>query len=441
MIHLAIDIGASSGRHIAAWREDGKMVMKEIYRFPNGAVKKGNALVWDIDALFSEIINGLIECRYSGIIPDSIGIDTWGVDYVLLDNRNMPILPVYCYRDERGGVSAPLVHKKIPFEKLYEHTGIQFEPFNTIYQLYYDKKNGRLDIANDFLMLPEYLAYCLSGVKKHEYTNCSTTGLLNAKTRKWDKELLETLGFQEKLFTDEPETAPIILGKLKKEIAERIGFTADVILPATHDTGSAVASLRETDHENAIFISSGTWSLMGVELSNPATNAAALAANFSNEGGIGTIRFLKNIMGLWLIQCLKKELDDKYSFLELAEMAEKEAFFDYQLDVDDGKYLAPDSVMKIIEKECDVKGWPIPETPGQYANAIYISLAHVYDKVAKELEKVTGTHYGKICIIGGGSNNKYLNKLTEKITGKKVILGSSEATALGNILLQEAAYV
>ncbi len=441
MIHLAIDIGASSGRHIVARRENGKMTMKEVYRFENGAVKDGTALVWDLDRLCKEVVNGLVACKRDGIVPDSIGIDTWGVDYVLLDKQNNPIKPVYCYRDERGGNSAPLVHEIVPFEVLYKHTGIQFEPFNTVYQFFFDKVNGRLDAADDFLMLPEYLAFYLSGVKMHEYTNCSTTGLIDAKSRKWDKDIINRLGYPERLFNDEPVTAPITLGELKKEIAEEVGFNADIILPATHDTGSAVASLMETPHEKSIFISSGTWSLMGVELKTPVTDEKALAANFSNEGGIGTIRFLKNIMGLWLVQCLKKELDDRYSFAELAKLAKEAEGFDYRLDVNADKYLAPKSVMVTIAKECSEKKWPVPSTPGEYAYAIYISLAHFYDSVAKELENVTDRHFDSICIIGGGSNNTYLNELTERITGKKVVLGSPEATALGNILLQEAAYV
>lgn len=441
MIHLAVDIGASSGRHIVAERKNGEMVMTEVYRFANGAVKKDNALIWDIENLCNEVVNGLIACKEKGIIPDTIGIDTWGVDYVLLDEKDEPIMPVYCYRDERGGASSPKVHEVVPFEKLYKHTGMQYEPFNTIYQFWFDKVQGRLDKASDWLMIPEYLTFRLAGVKQHEYTNCSTTGMINAATKCWDKEIISELGYPEKFFKDEPATAPIKLGKLLPEIEEKVGFNADVILPATHDTGSAVASLMETPHENSIFISSGTWSLMGVELEKPVTDNVAMAANFSNEGGIGTIRFLKNIMGLWLVQCLKKELNDKYSFAELASLAREAEGFDYQLAVDDESYLAPESMMTVIRDECAAKGWPVPETPGQYANAIYVSLAHVYDKKAKELEKITGESYSQICIIGGGSNNTYLNELTERITGKKVILGSPEATALGNILLQEAANV
>ncbi len=440
MIHLAIDIGASSGRHIVSRRENGEIVMKEVYRFKNGPVKKEDVLTWDLRNLCTEVVNGLIAARNEGFFPDSVGIDTWGVDYVLLDEKDDPVLPVFCYRDERGAVSAKKVHEIIPFKELYDHTGIQFQPFNTVYQMFWDKEKGRLNEAKDFLMLPEYLGFFLTGEKAHEYTNCSTTGLVNAATKQWDKELIEKLNLPLNMFEAHPQTAPIMLGKLKADIASKVGFNCDIILPATHDTGSAVASLAETKAENSIFISSGTWSLMGVELAKPVTGEKAMAANFSNEGGIGTIRFLKNIMGLWLVQCLKNELNDEFTFAELAKMAEASRKFDYRLDVNADKYLAPESVTDTIKEECSEKGWLIPETPGELAHAIYVSLAHFYDVTAKELEEVTGEKFKNICIIGGGSNNTYLNKLTEEITGKKVVLGSPEATALGNILLQEKCY-
>ncbi len=441
MIHLAIDIGASSGRHIVAERKNGEIVMKEVYRFKNEPVKTDKGLTWDLIHLLNEVVNGLKAAYDKGLTPTSIGIDTWGVDYVLLDKEDNPILPMFCYRDERGAAASKEVHKIIPFETLYAHTGIQFQPFNTIYQMYSDLCSGRLKEASDFLLLPEYIGYYLTGVKAHEYTNCSTTGLIDANTKKWDREIILKTGLPEKFFESEPVTAPIKLGGLRKEIRDKVNFNADVILPATHDTGSAVASLKETDSHDAIYISSGTWSLMGVELEKPITTEKAYNANFTNEGGIGTIRFLKNIMGLWLVQCLKRELDDKYSFPELADMAEKAAGFDYKLPVNEERYMAPESVIEVIKEDCKRLSFPVPETVGEIANAIYVSLAHCYKDAADELEAITGKKYQNICIIGGGSNNLYLNKLTKKITGRKIILGSPEATALGNILLQEELYV
>ena len=437
MIHLAIDIGASSGRHIAAWREGGELRMKEIYRFPNLPKEECGHLVWDLENLSRQVVLGLAECKKQGIIPTSVGIDTWAVDYVLLDKNDKPIMPMYCYRDSRGQQGADMVHKIIPFADLYVKGGIQFQPFNTIYQLYWDKINGRLDNASDFLMLPEYLSFMLSGKKAHEYTNASSTGLLDAKAKAWDMEIIEKLGLPKNLFLNSPKQPPVVLGKLKDEIAEQVGFMCDVVLPATHDTASAIAALPA----KGAYISSGTWSLLGAELDAPITGEKAMAANFTNEGGVGTIRFLKNIMGLWLVQCLKRELKDEYSFATLAEMAEREANFDYRLDVNAQRYLAPISVIAEINRECEEKGYPVPKTPGQYAHAIYQSLAYAYADAIDELEEITGQHFDTLCIVGGGANNKYLNNLTEKAIARKVVTGSSEATALGNILLQEKAYV
>ena len=438
MIHLAIDIGASSGRHIAAWREVGELKMKEVYRFSNLPDERDGHLVWDLDRLCREVVSGLRACKEQGIVPDSVGIDTWAVDYVLLDSRDQPILPLYCYRDSRGAEGAELAHKVIPFDKLYERTGIQFQPFNTIYQLCWDKAHGRLDNAADFLMLPEYLSFYLSGVKAHEYTNASSTGLLDAKGRTWDMEIVSALGLPERLFAAPPRTPPVKLGRLKADIGSQVGFDCDVVLPATHDTASAIAALPQ---KGTAYISSGTWSLLGAELAQPVTTPAAMKANFTNEGGVGTIRFLKNIMGLWLVQCLMRVLDDRYSFAQLAQLARDEANFDYRLDVNSARYLAPKSVMAEIDGECAQKGWPVPQTPDQYAHAIYQSLAHAYAAALDELESITGEKFGVLCIVGGGANNTYLNQLTEQAIGRSVLTGSPEATALGNILLQEAAYV
>lgn len=437
MIHLAIDIGASSGRHIAAWREQGEWKMQEIYRFPNLPKEEDGHLIWDLDALCREVVNGLADCAQKGIIPDSVGIDTWAVDYVLLDEEDRPILPMYCYRDSRGAEGAKMVHERLPFERLYDKTGIQFQPFNTIYQMYWDKEKGRLERAVDFLMFPEYLSFYLSGEKCHEYTNATSTGLLNAIGKCWDREILQALELPEKLFHSEPKQPPMILGKLKPEIARQVGFSCEVVLPATHDTASAIAALPQ----KGAYISSGTWSLLGAELSAPVTTPEARAANFTNEGGVGTIRFLKNIMGLWLVQCLKRELNDAYSFAQLADLARQEANFDYRLDVNGDRYLAPKSVMEEITAECREKGCPIPRSPGQFAHAIYQSLAHAYARALDQLETITGQHFDTLCIVGGGVNNAYLNELTEKAICRPVVTGSPEATALGNILMQEAAYV
>ncbi len=436
-MHLAIDIGASGGRHILGWREHGQIVMREMYRFTNGARERDGSLVWDLDALFSEVLNGLTACKAANAVPDSVGIDTWGVDYVLLDRNDAPILPVYCYRDKRGAAAVERVHAVTPFETLYERTGIQFQPFNTVYQMYADKMSGRLGSAADWLMLPSYLLYRLTGVKMHEYTNATTTGLLHARTRQWDAELIRALGFPEHLFVRQPIQPPALTGRLLPEIRARVGFDCDAILPATHDTGSAVASLPQ----RGAYLSSGTWSLLGAETDTPVTTDAALRANFTNEGGVNTIRLQKNIMGLWLVQCLQRELGGQHSFAELASLARENAGFPYRLDVNGAQYLAPDSVRDTIARECTAKGCPIPQTAGEFAHAIFQSLAFAYADALKELESITKMRYDTLCIVGGGSRNAYLNELTGIATGHSIVTGSAEATALGNILLQEACYV
>ncbi len=436
--YLAIDIGASSGRHIAAWRDDGEMKMQEVYRFKNLPDEQAGHLVWDLGRLCREVVAGLAAAGAAGFAPVSVGIDTWAVDYVLLDEKDEPILPLYCYRDARGEAGAALCHEILPFAKLYEKTGIQYQPFNTIYQMTWDKAEGRLDKAADFLMLPEYLSFVLSGKKAHEYTNASSTGLLNAESRSWDEDIIEALGLPKRLFETKPQRPPVRLGRLHPQIAQQVGFDCDVLLPATHDTASAIAALPE---KGGAYISSGTWSLLGAELTKPVTTPAAMRANFTNEGGVGTIRFLKNIMGLWLVQCLRRELNDEYTFAQLAELARAEANFDYYLDINAQRYLAPKSVMAEINAECAQNGWPVPATPGQYAHAIYQSLAHAYAAALDELEQITGQQFPSLCIVGGGANNTYLNELTQQAIHRPVFTGSGEATALGNILLQEAAYV
>lgn len=434
--YAAIDLGASSGRLMLGSVSSKGFALEEIHRFANGASHQGEALAWDIEALFREIIVGLKRCKEIGKIPSSLAIDSWGVDYALLDEKGQTIYPVYCYRDARGEKAANKVHERIPFSLLYEQNGIQYEPFNTLYQLCADQEAGRLDRASDFLMIPAYLSYRLTGKKSQEYCNASTTGLVNPITRKWNRELIRKLGLPERLFVQEPQEPPFFLGSLKKEIAEEIGFQCQVYMVASHDTASSVVALPS--EKPCLFLSSGTWSLLGVEMAKPLINAAGEKANFTNEGGVGEIRYLKNIMGLWLVQCLQKEYPD-VSFAEMASLAEKKAGFDYALDIDDPRYLMPQKVSVLIQKECRVKGNPIPEDVGSLAYAIYCSLAHDYARSIRLLEQLTSTSYSTLYVVGGGRKNAYLNRLIEEKTGKTVILGSGEATSLGNIALQALA--
>lgn len=431
---LAIDIGASSGRHILGSYENDKIVLEEIYRFKNGAENHGGKLVWNHQSLFTSIIEGLKKCKELGKIPYSIGIDTWGVDYALLDKNDNLIGEIYSYRDERTQQVIDELHSVIDEKKLYKQTGIKKQVFNTIYQLYCDKKSGKLKDAETFLMMPDYLHFLLTGVKKNEFTNASTTGLLNAKTREWDKDIIKELGFPEKLFKTlyQPGTD---VGMLKNEIVELVGFNAKVCMPATHDTASAVMAVPEKGMP--LYISSGTWSLFGIESLKENTTDIADESGFTNEGGFNkTIRFLKNIMGLWMIQCVKKELNDKYSFSELADLAEKEKNFNSTVDVNDLSFFAPASMIDAVKNYCSKTGQNVPETVGEIAKCIYLSLAICYKNAVQQIEQISNITFDTINIVGGGCQNTLLNRLTAEQTGKKVVAGPVEATATGNLIAQ-----
>ena len=316
---LAIDMGASSGRHILGYIENGKLQLEEIYRFENGIVDIDGTLCWDIEHLFKEIKNGLKECKNRGIIPDTVAIDAWGVDYVLLDKDKKEILPAVSYRDARTLGIPEEIDNIIPRKELYERTGIQATSYNSIYQLYCDKKSGKLDKAEYFLMMPEYFSFKLTGEIRNEYTLTTTGGLVNVNTFERDEEILEKLGINKKIFT--PLSLPgTVVGNLSEEVKTEVGFDTTVILCASHDTASAVAACSVGD--NGIYISSGTWSLIGTENAYPVTCYIAMDSGFTNEGGIlHRYRFLENIMGLWLLQNIRKNLDKKYTYDEMMQMA------------------------------------------------------------------------------------------------------------------------
>ena len=431
--YLAIDIGASSGRHIVSYLENGKMVTEEIYRFQNGpeeltAYDGKTHLMWTHERLFTEILNGLKKAKEIGKVPYSVGIDTWGVDYALLDENDEAIGGTYCYRDWRTEATIPEVHSILPFAELYAKTGIQFATFNTVYQLLDDKKTGRMAKAKSFLMLPDYFHFRLTGVKKQEYTNATTTGMVNAVTHQWDEEILEKLGYKKELFGElsQPGTE---VGEFSDEVAAIVGYKAKVVLPATHDTASAV--LAAPLDAQTPYISSGTWSLLGVEQNAAHTSEAAREAGYSNEGSVkGQFRLQINIMGLWMIQQVRHELGDKYSFAELADMARANPIPD-EFNVNDQKFFAPESMIDAINETVGRK-----LTVGEMAYAIYHNLARYYDLALKELEGVTGEKYETLNIIGGGSKNMLLNEMTMEYTGKKVITGPAEGTAIGNLMMQ-----
>ena len=387
--YLAVDIGASSGRHILGWLEDGSIAVKELYRFPNGVTEREGHLTWDIEALLSHVKHGidiaLAECPEIA----SLSVDTWGVDYVLMKG-DAEVLPCCAYRDIRTQKSIPEVHRIIPFEELYRRTGIQFQPFNTIYQLYADKMAGRLEGVTDFLMMPEYLLYKLCGVKSHEYTNATTTGMINAQTGEYDAEIVSRLGLPQGLFCplSQPGTK---LGTYK-------GIPC--VLCATHDTASAVEGIPMEGDE--IFISSGTWSLLGTKIHTPITTPESMKANYTNEGGVGYTRYLKNIMGMWLINRLRDELCPGKDFGEIVREAEA-GTFDETVNADDEVFLAPESMRAAFDSQLSAK----PKDNAGYFRCAYRSLAQ-----------------------------SFLNRLTEEATGKKVVALPIEATALGNLKIQ-----
>lgn len=426
---LAVDIGASSGRHILGEYVDGKLCTTEIYRFDNGFNNVDSTLAWDIEYLTKSVIEGIKKCGELGKIPETVAIDTWGVDYVLLDGDCKEILPAVSYRDGRTVGIPEEVDKIISREELYARTGIQRQNYNTIYQLYCDAKSGKLDRAEHFLMIPEYLTYKLCGVMKNEYTIASTTSLLDAKTRQWDMDMISRLGIKTSIFNPiaEPGTK---LGNFTEDIKKIVGFDASVIFAPAHDTASAVAACTLKGH--GMYVSSGTWSLIGAENKYPVLSEAALAANFTNEGGVNnTYRFLKNIMGMWLFQNIRKNLDKKYTYDEMMYMAMESKFCE-TFDPNDERLVAPESMIDAV-RACLEK----PELPvADVISSVYHSLAASYKRVVDEIEAITGEKVDCINIVGGGSKDTYLNKLTGEYTGKPIMTGPVEATAIGNLKTQ-----
>ena len=434
--YLAIDIGASSGRHMLASMKDGKMQLEEVYRFPNGMDDKNGTLCWNVERLFTEIKNGLKKCKEIGKLPVSMAIDTWGVDYVLLDKDDRILGDTVGYRDSRTEGMDEKVYEVIPQDELYARTGIQKQIFNTVYQLMAVKESHPeyLEQAESILMIPDYFHFLLTGVKKNEYTNATTGQLVSPKTNDWDYEMIDMLGYNSKMFR--PVSMPgAVVGEFAEEVQKEVGFNCTVVLPATHDTGSAVLAVPTND-DDAVYISSGTWSLMGIERKEADCSMESMKANFTNEGGYDhRFRYLKNIMGLWMIQSVKKEFAEDLSFAQICEMASKETISSI-VDCNDDCFLAPKSMIKAVQDFCRRTGQQVPETVGEISSVIYNSLAKCYGDTVKEIEEITGKKYSTIYVVGGGSNAGYLNELTAKYTGKKVSAGPSEATAIGNVIVQ-----
>ncbi len=427
--YLAIDIGASSGRHILGHIENGKLCLREIYRFENYIINVNGTLAWDIEHLVSSVIEGIKKCNEINIVPDTVAIDTWGVDYVLLDADQKEILPAVSYRDSRTNGIPEEIDRIISRQGLYARNGIQPINFNTIYQLYCDKKSGKLDQAAHFLMMPSYLAFKLTGKLENEYTNATTGALINAQTKKLDTELLEMLGIKTTIFSafSMPSTK---LGGFSEEIKAQIGFDSTVVLAASHDTASAVAACPIRD--NGMYISSGTWSLIGTEILSPVLTPQALGAGFTNEGGVDyRYRFLKNFMGMWLFQNIRKNLDKKYTYDEMMRMAMDSPLLGY-IDPNAKEFVAPENMIEAIKAHLGM-----PEmTLGEVLASVYHSLARSYKEAVETIERISGQEVELINIMGGGSKDSYLNTLTAEYTKKRVIAGPVEATAIGNLITQ-----
>ena len=434
--YLAVDIGASSGRHMLSHMENGKMILEEIYRFPNGIVEKNGHKVWDVDRLFQEILTGMKKCALAGKIPYSMGIDTRAVDFILLDEKDVRIGEAVAYRDKRTEGMDRKVYDIISEEALYQRTGIQKQIFNTIYQLMAVKEQQpwQLEQAKSMLMIPDYFHFLLTGKKVQEYTNATTTQLADPVAKDWDMELIEKIGYPKGIFQTIQKPGYEV-GRLSGKIQKEVGFDCKVVLPPTHDTASAVAAVP-TQEEHALYISSGTWSLMGTELREADCSKESMLHNMTNEGGYDyRFRYLKNIMGLWMIQSVKKESAPDLGFGEICALASKEAITSF-VNVNDARFLAPENMTEEVKKACEESGQQVPQTIGELAAVIYHSLAECYAKTVEEIETLTGITYPKIQIVGGGANAQYLNELTAKYTGKNVCAGPTEATAVGNLAAQ-----
>ena len=450
--YLAIDIGASSGRHILGHVEDGKLMLEEVHRFDNRQVRRNGHDCWDMDNLWSGIVDGLKACKTLGKIPATVGIDTWAVDYVLLDGNGKQLGDAVAYRDSRTNGMDKVVEDIVTPTELYAKTGIQKQIFNTIYQLMALKQEHpeQLEQAESLLMIPDYFNYCLTGVEKQEYTNATSTNLVNAAEKAWDMELIQRLGLPAKLF-GELSMPGTVVGELTAEMRETVGFNTTVILPATHDTGSAFLAVPARD-ENAVYLSSGTWSLLGVENEMPITTDASRLQNFTNEGGAWyRFRYLKNIMGLWMIQSIRRELNGvsyvagkesrhatgrTWSFPDLIDEAQKASNFPSVVDSNDDSFLSPDSMIDAIKDYCEKSGQPIPQTVGEIMQSVYKSLSKCYKSAIEGLSRLTGKTYTSINIVGGGCQDMYLNQMTANATGLPVYAGPVEGTAIGNLIVQ-----
>lgn len=439
--NLAFDFGASSGRMILSKYEDGKITLEELHRFANEPVRMGKVFCWDTFRLFHELKTGLKKAAAKKIPIASMAIDTWGVDYGLIDKEgNLIGLPIN-YRDDRTVGIIEKFDKIVPLKELYGSTGIQFMNFNTIFQFLADKemRPAIYENADKFLMMPDLFNYFLTGNKYNEYTNASTGQLLDAQKRTWDKELVERAGLRTDLFCEmiQPGT---VYGEFLPEVVEETGLSGcKVIAVGSHDTASAVAATPFVD-PNAAFLSCGTWSLLGLEKEEPVLTEDSYTYNYTNEGGVeGKIRLLKNINGLWIMQNLRKnwcEFEEEVGFPEIIAAAKGAENKNFIIDPNDARFTAPYNMMKEVIGYCEEKGQGTPEGLGEIAMAIYNGLTNEYKTTIENLEKIAEVTIPAINMVGGGIQDQLLCQLTANVTGKKVVAGPTEGSVLGNVIMQ-----
>jgi rhamnulokinase len=439
--YLACDLGADSGRLMLGTLDNGKISLEELHRFPNGPVKAAGALHWNLDGLFNELKTGLKKAADKKLPVASISTDSWGVDYVLYDGRGLPMSPVWHYRDSRTAAGVDTVNAKLRWPDIYAETGIQFMALNTIYQLATEPAE-RLAEAKQLLLIGDAFNYFCSGVARNEISLASTTQLYNPKTKTWSKKLLTKLGLREELF------APLCpsgtrLGPLKKYLAQESGLSQiEVIATCSHDTGAAVAAVPAAGDDWA-YLSSGTWSLMGVEWPSPVITEQSRAMGFTNEIGFGnSVRLLKNIIGLWIVQECRRawaKAGKKYDYATLEKMAVAAPPFVSLINPDDARFLSPENMPQRIAEFCRETKQPVPANHAAYVRCIYESLALFYRVTLRKLEKLTGKKIRRLHIVGGGSQSAILNHFAANALKIPVLAGPTECTALGNILVQAIA--
>lgn len=438
---LAFDLGATSGRSVIGTLQDGKIEIRELTRFPNGITTVNGKCYWNLLGLFDSIKQGLAACAREGVKPHSIGIDTWGVDVVPLGEDGSILGMPRAYRDPYTDGAPERYFEIVPREVVYDKTGIQIMNFNTLYQIYAAVQEGYTPIvkAEKLLFMPDALSYMLTGKAICEYTIASTSQILNPRNGKFDESLLQAAGVSVDILP-EPQLPGQVIAPLCEALADetRIG-RVDVVAVAGHDTASAVAAVP-AENERFAYLSSGTWSLMGIETREPIISEESFRLNFTNEGGVdGTTRFLKNICGMWLLeQCRKEWARDgkEYTYPEIVAMANSAEPFAHFINPDDASFANPQSMLKAIEEFCVRTGQKAPESDAAVIRTIFESLALRYREVLEMLEKMAPFAIDVLHIIGGGSKNALLNQYTANATGKRVVAGPSEATAIGNVMMQ-----